>query len=239
MAMVRVDLQVADVEAQAPITGLARNVLFLLDVAKNPVLILVLAAVTGGAFWVMNQSNTLSATEAAGREAMEQQQKDSARFSKQLLDAKNLKERQVKYEKLVGRIRGVDDNRYAFAHLMDDIARALPADSWLQSLSTVAQSEMTRNVSVDIKGYAPNETAVTDYIQRMNESPWLTNASIVKVDRVPVNRQIIISFELVVDTEIPDQIWLTTAPISKIFGVETPFGKPDADTTAQTPPPNQ
>jgi Tfp pilus assembly protein PilN len=238
MPMIHIDVQV-DSDAQAPITGVARNLLFLLEVVRNPLLLLTIAGVAGGGFWVLKQTNALNTAQAATRAEMVTQQQDSTKFAKQMAEDNNLKSQQSRYETLVARIRGVDDNRYAFLHVLDEAARALPTDTWLKSITTNSQDTMSRNVTVTIAGYAPNEAAVTDYVQRLNESPWITNGSIVKIDKSPVNRQILSEFVLVVDSEIPDQAWIQRDPISSVFGVKTPIliHKDSAAGQSPTPPP--
>lgn len=237
MAMIRVDLQV-ETDAQPPVTGLARNLLMAFEVLKNPILIVVLLTLGAGIFWARKETKSLTSQLASINAEVDQQQRDSTKFAKELANAERLKKQQGEYERLVARIRGVDDNRYAFLHLMDDAARALPNESWLQQLQTTKEDPATRNVTVLVKGFAPSEGAVTEYLQRLNESPWITNGSLNNIDRVPVNRQTLVTFEISLESEIPDPSFFKTVPVSELFGAQIPTNIPTAPVNGNKPKPN-
>lgn len=210
MAMIRVDLQL-ETDARAPVTGAARTLRLMLEVVRDPLFLVILLLVAGGAVYMVRETRTLTAERDRLAADVTRQQQDSVRYAGDLADAQKLKAKQAASEQSAGRIKAVDDNRFAFTHLMDEAARQLPADSWLQSVVTVRDDAGTRNAQVRITGYAPNESAVTDYLTRLNDTPWLANGQLSKSARVQVNRQTLISFELLVDTEIPDPAFYQVA----------------------------
>ena len=85
----------------------------------------------------------------------------------------------------IATIRQVDGDRYVWPHILDEVARALPAYTWLTDLqpsvpaivdtTTVAPS----SVGVQVVGRTMDIGAFTRFMRQLEDSPWLSDVTVV------------------------------------------------------------
>ncbi len=81
--------------------------------------------------------------------------RDSTRYSKVLSARRKLiAERDSVYRQLQI-IRTIDDNRYNWAHILDEVSRALPAYTWLTALEQTSKSPLPPGVDTASTSAAP------------------------------------------------------------------------------------
>ena len=81
--------------------------------------------------------------------------RDSTRYSKVLSARRKLiAERDSVYRQLQI-IRTIDDNRYNWAHILDEVSRALPAYTWLTALEQTSKSPLPPGVDTATTSAAP------------------------------------------------------------------------------------
>jgi Tfp pilus assembly protein PilN len=93
----------------------------------------------------------------------------------------------------IGTISAVDQDRYTWSHILDDVSAAVPDFTWLTSVSPIA---VTTNTMIDndttgvpvvqilIAGQTNDLQNYTTFLRRLGESPWLTNVVPVKTETV-------------------------------------------------------
>ena len=93
----------------------------------------------------------------------------------------------------IGTISAVDQDRFSWAHILDEIASAMPDYTWLTSVSQVVASgnQMTDTdstaappVSVLIAGQTNDLQNYTAFLRRLGESHWLVNVVPVKTETI-------------------------------------------------------
>jgi Tfp pilus assembly protein PilN len=91
----------------------------------------------------------------------------------------------------IGTITSVDQDRYNWPHILDDVSSAVPDFTWLTAITplTVATSASAdtanvQQVGVQIAGQTNDLQNYTAFLRRLSESPWLTNVLPVKTETV-------------------------------------------------------
>jgi len=75
------------------------------------------------------------------RAQIQQEVTDSTRFATTIQLVEALRARQDTIQHKIGMIREVDQRRFVWPHLMDEISQALPAFTWLTQISSVEAAE--------------------------------------------------------------------------------------------------
>lgn len=84
----------------------------------------------------------------------------------------------------IATIRKVDEDRYVWSHILDEVAQALPPYMWLTDLqSSAAGAADTASapppVAVQISGRTMDLTAFTRFMRQLEDSPWLKDVSVI------------------------------------------------------------
>ena len=93
----------------------------------------------------------------------------------------------------IGTISAVDQDRFVWPHILDEIATAMPDNTWLTSISMTAaaatqlydtDSTTAAPVSILIAGQTNDLQNYTAFLRRLGESHWLTAVVPVKTETV-------------------------------------------------------
>ncbi|HEY4101023.1 MAG TPA: PilN domain-containing protein [Gemmatimonadales bacterium] len=87
----------------------------------------------------------------------------------------------------IGTISSVDQARYTWSHILDEISGAMPEFTWLTSVSQVSVPADTLGnapVTVLIAGQTSDLQNYTAFLRRLGDSHWLTNVVPVKTETV-------------------------------------------------------
>ena len=85
----------------------------------------------------------------------------------------------------IATIRLVDGDRYVWPHILDEVARALPAYTWLTDLqpTTPATTDTTTMapvpVGVQIVGRTMDIGGLTRFMRQLEDSPWLNDIAVI------------------------------------------------------------
>jgi type IV pilus assembly protein PilN len=86
----------------------------------------------------------------------------------------------------IATIRIVDDDRYVWPHILDEVTRALPPFTWLTELTALpspAPIDSTviapANVSVQMLGRTMDIQGFTRFMRQLEDSPWLRDVMVV------------------------------------------------------------
>jgi Tfp pilus assembly protein PilN len=194
---------------------------------KDPlrlVAILAWAGVVGFLGWsYLRTAGQLSTLEPRIEDLRSQHQ----RFSEFLVQKK--KEELVRDSILaqIRTIQQVDGDRYVWPHILDEVARALPAFTWLVDVSPAPAPQLAAAVAdsvvdslpppvevqltgrtVDIQGY-------TRLMRQLEDSPWLGNVTAVSANTVVEQGRAVTAFVLKATFTRPDRTQIRTVPVAE------------------------
>ncbi len=88
----------------------------------------------------------------------------------------------------IGTIAAVDQDRYVWSHILDEVASAVPDFTWLTDLSAipavVSDDSTAAPVSLRIVGLTNDLQNYTAFLRRLAASPWLTNVQALEAKTV-------------------------------------------------------
>lgn len=101
---------------------------------------------------------------------------DSARLAELRAASDSLSERSREIRERVALVEQLDRDRFAWAHMMDEISRALPPPAWLISLRQLSPPP---DLSVELQGVAGNPLAITEFVRSLGTSDYIADVKIV------------------------------------------------------------
>ncbi len=160
--------------------------------------------------------------------ALDEAVQDSARFSDLIARTALLTARRDSISVRVGIIQKIDQNRYIWPHLLDEVARALPDYTWLTEL-TQTQSDP---LIVRLTGQAGNNYALTSFMEQLEASPFLQGVTLIQsqqefVGEASGSQQAVQGYVLEVTYVQPPMEFLQTVPLFE-GGTATQNEKPDS-----------
>lgn len=125
----------------------------------------------------------------------------------------------------ISTIRQVDGERYVWAHVLDEVARALPAYTWLTSVSeqarpvtpadTAGGAVPVRRTDVLIEGRTVDIQAYTRFLRELEASPWLTGVTALSAETVVEKERAVTAFGIRATFERADSAYIRTVPLSE------------------------
>jgi Tfp pilus assembly protein PilN len=136
----------------------------------------------------------------------------------------------------IGVIRTVDGDRYVWAHLMDEVTKALPAYTWLVDMGNTApavapaaasaagaQNDSTRSDSVvtpagvafEVNGRTVDIQAYTRFLRQLEASPWITDVTPVSAQTVVEKERAVTAFTIRATYRQADSAYIRTVPLSE------------------------
>lgn len=167
-------------------------------------------------------------------------QADSTRLALQMTDRLKTQAQRDTMLLQLNIIRSIDNNRFTWAHLLDEISRALPPYTWLtevnQTSSPVSvaaavvvdtskkagaaakkKSDSTQpvqdTVSFRIQGNTVDIQALTRFMRDLEASPFVQNVQLSSTALAVVDGKEVTQFELTAQFEQPDPRAIKTVPL--------------------------
>jgi type IV pilus assembly protein PilN len=208
--------------AGSPLDGLGERVKALGAKVKDPMLLAAAAAwiiVLGGLGWVWTQNTRqLHALEPR----LEQVRVEHRRFTTFIAQKRRQELIRDSLLSQIGVIRGVDGDRYVWPHVMDEVARALPAYTWLtemapQAAAAVADSAdtTTKALAFSITGRTVDIQAYTRFLRQLEASPWVQNVTPVSAQTVVEHERPVTAFTIVATFRKADSAYIRTVALSQ------------------------
>lgn len=187
-----------------------------------------------GVMWFSTQRE-LSALEPQ----LEQTRSEHARFQT-FLDQKH-KQEVIRDSLLaqIGVIRSVDGDRYVWPHVMDEVAKALPAYTWLTGVfaeeapvlppapskpgaagkaaadSAAAAVPVPQDLKFRIEGRTVDIQAYTRFLRQLEASPWLHDVTAVSVSTVVEQERPVTAFVIRSSFAQADSAYVRTVSLSE------------------------
>jgi Tfp pilus assembly protein PilN len=116
-------------------------------------------------------------------------------------------------------IRQVDGERFIWPHILDDVAMALPAYTWLIDVSTVPppiemDGTSSATVTVQITGRTVDVQGYTRFMRQLEDSPWLEDVTTVSATTVVEQGRAVTAFILHASFR-EDSTSLQTRPVAE------------------------
>ena len=182
----------------------------------------------GGGFWY--QDRELASTD----DRLQQELADSARFSAVIGERKAVIARRDSLIAQLGIIQQIDDSRYVWPHILDEISRALPPFTWITTISQISakpiiaprdtsktKPDSTKappppepQVAFQIVGNTVDIQALTRFMRVLESSPFVQNVTINKSNVMLIDNREVTEFTLDVQYQKPDPAAVTTVPIT-------------------------
>ena len=128
----------------------------------------------------------------------------------------------------IGVIRTVDGDRYVWPHILDEIARALPAYTWLTNVAVeannVVNSAVTDTAAADtmppalqfrVEGRTVDMQAYTRFLRQLESSPWIEEVMAVEAKTVVEKERPVTAFTIRATFTRADSAYIRTVPLSE------------------------
>jgi Tfp pilus assembly protein PilN len=226
--------------ARRPLSGALDGVRGLGSKIKDPLL---LAAVVSWVcvlgwlgFVVIGTTRELSALTPQ----LEQSRAENKRFKAFLAEKRHQEVIRDSLVAQIGVIRTVDGDRYVWAHVLDEVTRALPAYTWLVDLvpagiaaaaqhpapaaagaakgGTAADSTEAESapppVQFELNGRTVDIQAYTRFLRQLEASPWITDVTPVSAQTVIEKERPVTAFTIRATFRQADSAYIRTVPLS-------------------------
>lgn len=124
-------------------------------------------------------------------------------------------------------IRSIDADRYIWAHVLDQVTKALPPYTWLTEVVAAAPTPAgapaggpaaedttgTPGVRVSITGRTVDIQAYTTFLRQLAASPWLTEVTPATSQTIIEQDRPVTSFTVTVRYRVADSVYIRTVPL--------------------------
>jgi Tfp pilus assembly protein PilN len=162
--------------------------------------------------------------------------RDSTRYSNVLAARRRVAAERDSVTRQLMVIRAMDNTRYQWAHVLDEVSRALPAFTWLTSLEQTStpplppSADTTQAAAADsaakekpvstpalvqfrLVGQTIDIQALTLFMRQLESSPFIQSVTLTRSEIVSVDGKDVTQFALAAESEIPPPSQLRTAPL--------------------------
>lgn len=150
---------------------------------------------------------------------------DSSRFAATIALVSDLQARQDTIRQQIAVIRDVDQRRYVWPRLMDEVSRALPAFTWLSQITstpaaaaeaaadtTGTTEAVTSGPVFTVQGNAGSTQALTRFMKNLEDSSFIRDVTLVTSEQVEVEGRMLHRFTLEARYETPPSEAVETVP---------------------------
>jgi Tfp pilus assembly protein PilN len=181
-----------------------------------------------------------AAREATVEEALQKAVQDSTRFASVLKEREMAEAKRDTVLRSLNLIRAIDDDRFVWPHVMDEVSRALPPYTWIvslgftgagqgqQAVTTVAtapgepgkkrrmvQTAVPRDtVRIRVVGNTVDIQALTRFMTQLEASPFLDQVQLAKSERAVDNGKEVTQFQLDMLYSRPDPAQMRRVPLA-------------------------
>ncbi|HWP37816.1 MAG TPA: PilN domain-containing protein, partial [Gemmatimonadales bacterium] len=117
-------------------------------------------------------------------------------------------------------IRSIDAERYVWPHILEEVTKAVPDYTWLQSVGMLssgpaesADTTGTPPLRILIDGRTSDMGGYTRFLRNLGNSPWLTNVVAGATRTVTENEKPIVAFTVTATFRHADSAFIRTVPV--------------------------
>jgi Tfp pilus assembly protein PilN len=198
---------------------------------KDPFMIMAVVSIVaaGGVIGLLTVRQQAAAAELSDRE--QKQVQDSTRFAAVLREKKKAEAQRDSVMKQLEIIKSIDNDRFVWPHIMDEISRSLPQYTWLVSVKQTSAPPSANAPSDDKKKKADADTAaqvmkfqivgntvdiqaLTRFMKLLEASPFIQNVQLVSSSLVQADGKEVTEFTLEAQYQQPDSTAIHTIPLT-------------------------
>ena len=184
---------------------------------------------------------TQSRREAAVDDALQKAVQDSTRYASVLREREKAEAKRDTVLRSLNLIRAIDDDRFIWPHIMDEVSRALPPYTWMTSLgfsgsgqaqapvATVAPADtaggkkkrkpLATNIPRDtvrirLVGNTVDIQALTRFMKQLESSPFLEQIQLARSERANDNGKEVTQFQLDMMYQRPEPGMVRRVPLA-------------------------
>lgn len=158
---------------------------------------------------------------------------DSVRYAAVIADRRAAEAQRDSVIRQVNIIRAIDDDRYIWGHILEEVSRALPAYTWLTSIqqtsavvtaaapvadtasgADLVSNSQARAPKFRIVGQTIDIQALTHFMKTLEASPFIQRVQLARSDVAIADGKQITEFHLDAEYEVPPRELLRTVPIN-------------------------
>ncbi len=201
---------------------------------KDPFMLAAVGTVTVAVLAIGGLHLTQSRSATSLDERVLAAQTDSIRYSSIIKERRRAEAKRDSVVRELQLIRTIDNDRFVWPHIMDEVSRALPPYTWLKSLTATAvvappisssadadTSKKDENLPVvppplpfHVVGNTVDIQALTRFMKLLEASPFIQGVQLAKSEAVMIDGKEVTEFQLDAEYERPDKATLMTAPVS-------------------------
>jgi Tfp pilus assembly protein PilN len=137
--------------------------------------------------------------------------RDSARFAILRAQGDSLQARERAISQKLQVIQEIDAGRYIWAHILDEVSRALPPYVWVVNMTEAfSEAGVPR---VRLEGRAGSYFAVGRYIEDLEASPFLRQVRLISSSQTQADQRTVLGFILEASYEEPAPDAIETVPL--------------------------
>jgi Tfp pilus assembly protein PilN len=194
---------------------------------KDPLLVGVVASWLAVAVWLGGVWKKQSSELSEWQPRLEQARTENTRFKAFIQQKKKQELIRDSLLAQIGVIRDVDRDRYVWPHVLDEVAQALPAYTWLTELvaqapavpqvsdSTASDSVRQLPPAFRIQGRTVDIQAYTKFLRQLEASPWVIDVVPVSVSTVVEHERPVTAFTIRANFKTADSAYIRTVPLSQ------------------------
>lgn len=139
---------------------------------------------------------------------------DSSRLADLRSLSDSLTERRTRIRQRLDLVRSLDQGRFVWPHLLDEVGAALPAYTWLTALR---RSATEPRLEVQVDGLAANPLAITRFVRNLQDSPYVGEVRMLGSQQELVDNVATQAFKLLVTYDSPPPDAIRTEPVLESF----------------------
>lgn len=145
--------------------------------------------------------------------AIEGARLDSARYAEMRAANELLLARQDTIAQKLEIIQEIDAGRYVWAHIVDEISRAIPPSTWLVSIAYLSVEGTFDTPRFAMDGRTRNTFALTRLMQDLEASPFIRNVTLLQTDQLREDEKRLYTFQLEAQFENAPPDRIETVPL--------------------------
>jgi Tfp pilus assembly protein PilN len=117
----------------------------------------------------------------------------------------------------IATIRSVDDDRYVWPHILDEVTRAVPVYTWLTEVTTITPvttdtTSLSPAVGVQMSGRTMDLQGFTRFMRQLEDSPWLSDVTMLSTQTVVDRGRAVTQFIVKANYDRHGRAQMTPAP---------------------------
>ena len=203
---------------------------------KDPFMIAAAVSIVAatGSIGYLHVTQTARAEELTERERKAVQ--DSTRYVAVLRERNRAEAQRDSIQRQLDIIKSIDNDRFVWPHVMDEVSRALPPYTWLKGIQQVAvlapppppppkpgpdgkpaplpPPPPPPTMKFQVFGNTVDIQALTRFMKLLEASPFVKNVTIAKAELVTLDGKEVQEFLLEAEYERPDESVIATIPVT-------------------------